>query len=174
MNSINRIFNISIITLALGLFVVPLQARAADTDEAKLAVANQMIKAWKDSDWRKVGDLFAEKGVLHSMMIDPVVGREKIYQRIADLGKGIDKNGVVLDVAHIGIINGLVFIERKDHFVYNGKSGSVPVVGILDIRDGKVQEWRDYYDRAQLLGEMGITAPVPKAAQEWPAETKKK
>jgi len=140
---------------ALALFAAaPLPAVAADTDASRIAVAKDMIAAWKAADWRKVGDLFAEKGVLHSMMIEPVTGREAIYQRIAALGKGAP-GGVTLDVAHMGVIDGLVFIERVDRFVYNGKPGSVPVVGVLDIRDGKVQAWREYYDRAQLLTALG-------------------
>jgi len=144
------------VALAIAVTAAPMSAVAADSDQAKLAVAREMIAAWKAADWRKVGDLFAEKGVLHSMMIEPVVGRQAIYERIAALGKGAP-GGVVLDVAHMGVIDGLVFIERVDRFVYNGKTGATPVVGVLDIRDGKVQAWREYYDRAQLLHEMGVS-----------------
>lgn len=147
---------LSVLAVVLAMATAPSVAAAADSDQAKIAVAREMIAAWKAADWRKVGDLFAEKGVLHSMMIEPVVGREAIYQRIAALGKGAP-GGVVLDVAHMGVIDGLVFIERTDRFVYNGKSGAVPVVGVLDIRDGKVQAWREYYDRAELLREMGVS-----------------
>jgi limonene-1,2-epoxide hydrolase len=149
-----RILSVLAVVLAIASTAAP--AIAADSDQAKLAVAREMIAAWKAADWRKVGDLFAEKGVLHSMMIEPVVGRPAIYERIAALGKGAP-GGVVLDVAHMGVIDGLVFIERTDRFVYNGKSGAVPVVGVLDIRDGKVQAWREYYDRAELLREMGVS-----------------
>ena len=136
-------------------------ARAADTDASRLAVAHQMIDAWKAADWRKVADLFADKGVLWSMMIEPVVGREAIYERVAALGKGAP-GGVVMDYSHMGVIDGLVFIERTDRFVYNGHTGATPVVGVLDIRDGKVQEWREYYDRASLMRDMGLTPAPPK------------
>jgi limonene-1,2-epoxide hydrolase len=124
-----------------------------------------MIAAWKAADWRKAADLFAEDGVLHSMMIDPVVGRPAIYDRISALGKGAP-GGVILDVAHIGVIDGLVFIERTDRFVYNGHAGSTPVVGVLDIRNGKVREWREYYDRASLLREMGVSPGVDPGARK--------
>ncbi len=149
-----------VVTLAA---VAPGPALAADTDASRLVVARQMIAAWRAADWRKVADLFAEKGVLRSMMIEPVTGREAVYQRVAALGKGAP-GGVLLDVAHIGVIDGLVFIERTDRFVYNGHAGSTPVVGVLDIRDGKVQEWREYYDRATLLREMGVGPAVDPGA----------
>ncbi|MBW8811932.1 MAG: nuclear transport factor 2 family protein [Caulobacterales bacterium] len=125
-------------------------ASAADTDASRLAVAREMIAAWKGADWRKVADLFADDGVLRSMMLEPVVGRPAIYERIAALGKGAP-GGVTLDVAHMGVIDGLVFLERTDRFVYNGHPGAVPVVGVLDIQGGKVREWREYYDRASLV-----------------------
>ena len=151
-----RFFGLATIALTLAITAAA-PAHAADTDASRLAVAREMITAWKVADWRKVADLFAEDGALRSMMVEPVNGRPAIYERIAALGKGAP-GGVVLDVAHIGIIDGLVFIERVDRFDYNGHAGAVPVVGVLDIRDGKVQEWREYYDRAQLLKEMGVLA----------------
>jgi limonene-1,2-epoxide hydrolase len=52
--------------------------------------------------------------------------------------------------------NGVVFLERVDVFTYKGKEGALPVVAVLDIADGKVTAWREYYDRAALLREMGI------------------
>lgn len=153
-----RMFGLLAMVLALSTAAAA-PARAEDTDAQKLAVAKEMIDAWKTADWRKVGDLFAEDGVLWSMMIEPVKGREAIYKRIAALGAGAP-DGVVLDVAHMGVIDGLVFIERVDRFTYNGRKGTTPVVGVLDIRNGKVQEWREYYDRATLLHEMGV-GPEP-------------
>ena len=30
------------------------------------------------------------------------------------------------------------------------------MVGVLEIRDGKVAEWREYYDRKELLEAMGV------------------
>ena len=153
----------ALLGMALTLAAVAPAARAADTDASRMAVARQMIAAWKTADWRKVADLFAEKGVLRSMMIEPVVGREAVFERVSALGRGAP-GGVLLDVAHMGVIDGLVFIERTDRFVYNGHAGSTPVVGVLDIRDGKVQEWREYYDRATLLKEMGVAPTVDPGA----------
>jgi limonene-1,2-epoxide hydrolase len=146
---------LALVAILCALTVSPVPAAAQDTDAKKLAVVHEMMDAWKNSDWRKVGDLFAEDGVLWSMMGEPVRGRDAIYKRIAALGEGV-QGGVMLDVTHMGVIDGLVFMERTDRFIYKGKAGSVPVVGILDVRNGKVQEWREYYDRASLMSAMGV------------------
>jgi limonene-1,2-epoxide hydrolase len=47
-------------------------------------------------------------------------------------------------------------MERLDDFDYKGHAGAVPVVGVLDIDHGHIREWREYYDRAQLLRGMGV------------------
>lgn len=126
-------------------------AAAQDPD---IAVVEEMITAWNERDWHGVGDLFTEDGVLHSMMIDPVVGRETIRKRIVNLGEGLDS--ITLHIKHIGKIDDVVVIEREDEFVYKGHYGKVPVVGILEIEGDKVKIWREYYDRAELLEAMGL------------------
>jgi limonene-1,2-epoxide hydrolase len=127
------------------------------SDAGKLVLARQMVQAWKDRNWRLVADLFAQDGSLHSMMGPPVIGREAVYGRISALGAGIE--AITLDVSHMGVIDGLVFIERVDRFTYKGKAGAVPVVGILAIKDCQITDWREYYDRNQLLSEMGALPP---------------
>lgn len=126
----------------------------ADTDAQKLATVRQMIDAWNQRNWQQVYDLFAQDGVLQSMMLPPTVGREAIQQRIGALAKGIE--GIELRVRHIGVVDGVVFVERVDDFVYRGKHGAVPVVGVVEVEQGRVKAWREYYDRAQLVEAMGL------------------
>ena len=72
-----------------------------------------MVAVWHACDWPLVGELFAPEGVLHSMMVEPVVGRAAIATRIRHLGKGIDR--ISLDTRHIGVIDGVVFMDRAYH-----------------------------------------------------------
>lgn len=123
--------------------------------DPKIAVVEKMIDAWNRRDWKLVGDLFAEDGVLHSMMIEPVNGRPAIAERINALGAGIES--ITLHIHNIGRIGDVVVIERTDEFVYKGHHGKVPVVGILEVEGDHVKVWREYYDRAELLREMGIS-----------------
>jgi limonene-1,2-epoxide hydrolase len=124
------------------------------TDPQKIALAHEMAAAWAALDWRKVADMFAPDGVLHSMMVEPVVGREAVYNRVSGLGDGLVS--ITLNFKHVGVIDGMVFIERTDEFLYRGKTGKVPVVGILEFDGALISSWREYYDRAHLLHEMGL------------------
>ncbi len=126
-----------------------------DKDAKSLQAVRTMVQAWNDQEWDKVGELFAPDGVLHSMMLDPIHGREPIAARLKALGAGVE--WIELELEHIGVIDGRVYIERMDRFIYNGHRGDVPVMGVRVINDdGLVQLWRDYYDREQLLRGMGV------------------
>jgi limonene-1,2-epoxide hydrolase len=138
---------------------------SADTDAEKLATVRQMIEAWNTRNWQQVYDLFAADGVLESMMLsEPTVGREAIKKRLGVLAKDISK--IELQIRHIGVANGVVFIERVDDFVYRGHHGRVPVVGVLEVEQGRVKAWREYYDRAQMLEAMGLKEDFDAARRE--------
>jgi len=123
---------------------------------SELDVARDMIDAWNRMDWDHAIELFAEDGVLHSVMQDPIVGRAAIGERIRSLGAGVTR--IELRIKAMGVIDGRVFMERVDDFDVNGHHGEVPVVGILRIAGGKVTEWLEYYDRPTLMSGMGLPA----------------
>lgn len=131
---------------------------AGMTDEEKLDLARRMVHAWDTMDWDGVIDLFDDDGVLHSVMQDPVVGREAIAERIHGLGAICQR--ITLHIKAMGVIDGRVFLQRVDDFdSVSGSHGEVPVVGILSMAGGKVTEWLEYYDRATLLAGIGAGAP---------------
>ena len=142
------------VVVLLALAAPPAWADTPDSDAQKVAVVRQMVDAWNQRNWQQVYDLFAEDGSLQSMMLPPTVGRQAIQQRIGALAQGIES--IELRVKHIGVIDGVVFVERIDAFVYRGKHGECPVVGVVEVENGHVKAWREYYDRAQLLEAMGV------------------
>jgi limonene-1,2-epoxide hydrolase len=145
------------ILAALGVIALMAAAPsvAADTDAQKLATVQKMIEAWNTRNWQQVYELFAEDGVLESMMLPtPTVGREAISKRIGALAKDISR--IELRIRHMGVADGVVFIERVDDFVYRGKHGAVPVVGVVEVEQGRVKAWREYYDREQMIEAMGL------------------
>lgn len=124
------------------------------TDEQKIAAGREMAAAWKAMEWRKVADMFAPDGVLHSMMVEPIKGREAVYRRVSGLGEGLES--ITLNIRHMGVIDGALYMERTDEFVIRGKAGSAPVVGVLEFDGPLISVWREYYDRAHLLKAMGL------------------
>jgi len=124
------------------------------TDEQKIAKGREMAEAWRALDWRKVADMFTPDGVLHSMMVEPITGREAVYKRVSGLGDGLES--ITLNIRHMGVIDGVLYMERTDEFVIRGKPGSAPVLGVLEFDGPLIKIWREYYDRAHLLKAMGL------------------
>lgn len=133
------------------------------SDDTKIAVGRAMIDAWNDQDWDTAASMLTEDSILHSMMIDPIVGREAIHQRISGIGALADS--IDLKLLNIGVINGTLYMERMDTFVCKGKPGATPVCGALEFEGDKIKVWREYYDRHHLLSEMGLTEDFGATAQ---------
>ncbi len=132
------------------------ETRMTQTADHNIAVVKKMIAAWEARDADAIADMFAADGVLHSMMIAPIVGREAIRPRMKFL---VDNaTHMKLNVRNWATTGNTVFIERTDEFTFKGHDGKVPVVGVLVIEGDKVKEWREYYDRAELLEAMGQKA----------------
>lgn len=140
-------------------------------DAERLAVADDMIDAWNTLDWDRAFDLFADDGVLHSVMIEPIVGREAIRTRLLPLVENLDR--IELQVRNKGIVNDVVMFERVDDFVYMGKHSRVPVVGVMEISNGKIDEWREYYDKASLAAALNADDAAATVENEILALTKK-
>ena len=117
---------------------------------AKLApVFLAMKTGWEKMDWRACADLFHPDGVLHSVMLAPCVGRESIYQRIAASEK--PNKSVRLHIKRMIENDTTLWVERLDEIVMDGRSTSVPTVGILEFEGQRIIRWSEYYDRASLL-----------------------
>jgi limonene-1,2-epoxide hydrolase len=117
-------------------------------DARKVEVGQAMIAAWNAMDWDAAAALMTEDAVLHSMMIDPIVG-----------------SSIDLQVRNMGVVNGTLYMERLDTFVCNGKPGATPVCGALEFEGDRIKVWREYYDRHHLLSEMGMVQDFDSATR---------
>lgn len=126
-------------------------------EEESIAVAQEMVTAWNELDVDRIANLFAPDAVLHSMMIEPIHGRETLREHLGKLLEHATR--LELQLKTVAATGNTVFLERVDDFDVNGQHGSVPVTGVLVIENGMVSEWREYYDRNELLTEMGVIQP---------------
>lgn len=134
-------------------------------DEEKAAVFRRMAEHWQNKEWRQCADLFTPGGVLHSVMKEPIVGREAFYARMMHLAT--PNKSVRLHIHRIGVIDGALIVERTDEVIVDGVSRSVPVMAVLEFDGNLISLWRDYYDRGQLMwaqGKVDQVAPVAHVA----------
>jgi limonene-1,2-epoxide hydrolase len=48
----------------------------------------------------------------------------------------------------------VVFVERLDRHLFGDKWVELPVTGVLEVHDGKITYWRDYFDAATILSQL--------------------
>lgn len=128
---------------------------APASEERQVEVFRRMARAWHEQDWETCASLFAEDGVLHSVMLPPIVGRQAIYDRIHKLGGAHKK--VTLNIQRIGAMGGALFVQRVDEIVIDGRRGECPVVAVVEFAGDQIARWSDYYDRATLARAAGYT-----------------
>jgi len=126
------------------------------SDAQKIAIFRRMAQAWHEQDWDTCAALFAPDGVLHSVMLEPLVGRETIHARMSKLGAPNKK--VTLHIERIGVIDGALFVQRVDEIVKDGRRGTCPTMAVVEFAGDKIARWSDYYDRNQLARAAGWTA----------------
>jgi len=124
-----------------------------DRSETTLSVARTMIDAWRRLDWQRVVDTFTEDGVLQIVPLKPFTGRAAIKAHLDHIASGIEK--LDFSIKHLNAVGHIVLFERFDEFVYKGRAGSVPVVGVMEVADGHVKAWREYMDLATMAKAMG-------------------
>lgn len=106
------------------------------------------VTAWPSADAAPVAALFAQDASYLNGPLEPVHGRDAIE---ATLGQFMAMGGIVaVDMLHVLANDRVVLTERVDHFVIDGKTFSLPVMGVFEIENGLIHAWRDYFDLGQF------------------------
>ena len=114
---------------------------AAPTDLVRVFIA-----AWSRLDIEELMAYFSDDAVYHNMPGPPAVGREAIRRSIEGFLRGW--NATRWEVLNVAAADSVVFAERVDRIDAGGKHVELPVVGVFEVRDGKIAAWRDYFDLA--------------------------
>jgi limonene-1,2-epoxide hydrolase len=126
--------------------------------ESPIEVVRRFCAAWSDNvGAAELAAFFTDDAVYHNIPLAPVTGREAIENTIASFIRpgtpGIE--AIEFRVINIADNGPVVMTERVDVFKLPGKSFELPVMGTFEVRDGKINAWRDYFDMNQFTSRMG-------------------
>lgn len=115
-------------------------------------IVTAFMKAWEAQDTDKIMSFFAPDAIYHNMPMAPMKGHEEIRKFIAPFAGAADD--VVFEVLNQAeSANGTVLNERVDRFTLkDGKKIVAEVMGVFELKDGKITAWRDYFDAKALGG----------------------
>lgn len=105
------------------------------------------VDAFNERDVDKVMTFFVDEDpVYHNMPGPPVKGTDAVRNLINMFVSSADS--LDWEILHIAQTGDTVLAERIDRFVIKGKDVALPCLGAFDMKDGKIAEWRDYFDMA--------------------------
>jgi len=102
-------------------------------------------------DADQLASYFTDDAVYHNMPMAPAEGIEAVKAALVGVSQMTSKGWEVLHSAANGDV---VLNERIDRFDMGGTEVSAQVMGIFEIRDGKIARWRDYFDMASFQKQM--------------------
>ena len=109
-------------------------------------ITTGFINAWCTLDLDAIMDYFTEDAVYTNIpMGPPNVGKANIRTFI----EGFIGSAVEIDfIVHHPVEgpDGIVMNERTDRLNLGGKVVELPVMGVFEFSDGKINTWRDYFD----------------------------
>ena len=91
------------------------------------------------------------------MPLLPLIGVEAIRETLNMFVTPAER--IEFELLAIASAGDLVFTERVDRFEMMGKSVSLPVAGVFQVRNGKIAAWRDYFDMQTWMTQTGMAEP---------------
>jgi limonene-1,2-epoxide hydrolase len=107
-------------------------------------IIREFIEAWSRLDAEELAGYFAEDGVYHNMPAGPVKGRDNVKNMIEGfIASWTETQWEILNLVSSGDV---VIAERLDRTKAGDKGVDLPCNGVFEMKDGKIQVWRDYFD----------------------------
>lgn len=95
-------------------------------------------------DGERIASYFTEDAFYHNIPMEPITGRDAIAAALSGMaGMMTSKGWEILNLVAEGDV---VMTERIDRFDAQGNAVALPVMGVFELRDGKIASWRDYFD----------------------------
>lgn len=111
------------------------------------------IAAWNDSDIDSVLGMMSETVIWHNIPMEPTVGIAAVTEAVHGFMGGVEACN--WETHAIAANGNKVLTERTDNFsLAGGKQAGIRLMGIFEIDgDGKIAEWRDYFDMLEFQRE---------------------
>jgi limonene-1,2-epoxide hydrolase len=113
--------------------------------EANDQLVRRFMTAWERRDAEFIIGCLSDDAVYHSMPLTPIVGKEAVAAWVRGFaGKPAGR----LEIRHQVAANNVVMNERTDVIVLNGRTVTLPICAVFEMRDGQIRAWREYFDLA--------------------------
>lgn len=113
------------------------------------------VDHWNSGDMEAMYAMCADGITWHNIPMDPITGIPAMREAVAGFMGQVDR--CEWEIHAIAVNGDTVLTERTDAFILSdGRRAALPVMGTFEIdSDGKIAQWRDYFDMATFQREFG-------------------
>ena len=120
-----------------------------------ITTVTNFMQAWKVSEeavQQSFRDYFTPTTVWDNVGLAKTTGIDEALALMAGFGAQLGIATLVVDMINIAANGNIVLTERVDRFIdKHGKEvGAVRVMGSLEVKNGKIVTWSDYFDSAAV------------------------
>ncbi len=115
------------------------------------SVVEAFVDAWTRMDFHAVMGCLAPDIYYHNIPLTPIAGKTAVESYLREAWTFSACEWKLLSIA----VNGnQVLTERIDAFTINSRSVVLPVMGVFEVRDSQITQWRDYFDLASYRAQL--------------------
>ena len=115
------------------------------------------FRAMEDRDMDRALELADESIFYENVSLPPARGKAAFVKQMKGFEKFVE--GFEVRMHAIAANGSTVLTERVDVLTVKGVPIDIWVCGTLEVRDGKITLWRDYFDWGQMTARLVTAAP---------------
>jgi limonene-1,2-epoxide hydrolase len=119
----------------------------------------KLMSAFEALDFAALYMLVDDDVVYQNMPQEPLYGKAALEKLFSGFG---NVSQIRFELRNIVSDGNTVLSEHLDHLVINGQTCVVPMMSSFTFRDGKIVQWREYYDMQTFERQLGRTHPGAK------------
>ena len=127
------------------------------TENAKLVT--EFCMSLEKGDMTKLVSYLSEDVVYHNIPWDPVTGHAGVRKVLGPFLEGPGSATVKMNIKNTTVAGNTIMNERLEEWTKGSTKLDLPVIGVFEIKNGKITHWRDYFDAK-------TTAPLMEAIQK--------
>lgn len=126
-----------------------------DPSETVRAFMAVFVRAWPLADASGLSHFFSAEAVYVNGALAPVRGRATVVSSLTAMMAMGGEVGV--DILHLIAAGPIVMTERVDYWSSDGRSATLRVAGVFEVRDGVIAAWRDYFDGNEFASQLSAS-----------------
>ena len=130
-----------------------------DTSAADIAVVESFFEAFRSLDLDRAASLMADDVVYQNVPFPAHRGKPAVMRTLNGFGRVM--TGFDVKMKNIAARDGVVLTERVDILTGPLMHLDLWVCGTLEVREGRITLWRDYFDLASATAQL-VTGPMRK------------